>query len=104
MSGGFAHVLDLKESRVNRDMVDVVPLDDDNAAKVHDLLVEHRDNTDSTVAAKLLSDWGAARQRFSTFVPRDYARVLEVRAKAVSDGLEPDSDAVLTRIMEASHG
>lgn len=104
MSGGFAHVLDLKESRVNRDMVDVVPLDDEAAARVHDLLVAHRDHTDSTTAAKLLSDWGAARQRFSTIVPRDYRRVLEVRAKAVSDGLAPDSEAVLTRIMEASHG
>ncbi len=85
-------------------MVDVVPLDDAKRREGPRLLVEHRDHTDSTVAAKLLSDWGAARQRFSTIVPRDYARVLEVRAKAVSDGLEPDSDAVLTRIMEASHG
>ena len=76
MSGGFAHVLDLKESRVNRDMVDVVPLDDEAAARVHDLLVAHREHTDSTVAAKLLSDWGTARQRFSTIVPRDYQRVL----------------------------
>ncbi|NAZ85536.1 glutamate synthase large subunit [Kineococcus indalonis] len=104
MSGGLAHVLDLKGSRVNRDMVDVEPMDDEAAARVHDLLVAHREHTDSTVAAKLLADWGAARQRFSTIVPRDYRRVLQVRAQAVSDGLEPDSDAVLTRIMEASHG
>ncbi|WP_432573259.1 glutamate synthase large subunit [Kineococcus sp. SYSU DK005] len=104
MSGGLAHVLDLKVSRVNRDMVDVEPMGDEAAARVHDLLVAHREHTDSTVAAKLLADWGAARQRFSTIVPRDYRRVLQVRAQAVSDGLEPDSDAVLTRIMEASHG
>ncbi|WP_337060603.1 glutamate synthase large subunit [Kineococcus sp. G2] len=104
MSGGLAHVLDLKESRVNRDMVDVEPMDDEAAARVHDLLVAHREHTESPLAAKLLADWGAARQRFSTIVPRDYRRVLQVRAQAVSDGLEPDSEAVLTRIMEASHG
>ncbi|WP_432497522.1 glutamate synthase large subunit [Kineococcus auxinigenes] len=104
MSGGLAHVLDLKESRVNRDMVDVEPMDDEAAARVHDLLVAHREHTESPLAAKLLADWGTARRRFSTIVPRDYRRVLQVRAQAVSDGLEPDSEAVLTRIMEASHG
>ncbi|NAZ81289.1 glutamate synthase large subunit [Kineococcus sp. R8] len=104
MSGGFAHVLDLKESRVNRDMVDLRPLDDAAAARVHDLLVAHKGYTESTVAGKLLADWGAARSRFTTIVPRDYQRVLDVQAQAVSEGLEPDSDAVLTRIMEASHG
>jgi glutamate synthase (NADPH/NADH) large chain len=71
---------------------------------VHDLLVAHKGHTDSTIAGKLLADWGAARSRFTTIVPRDYQRVLDVQAQAVSEGLEPDSDAVLTRIMEASHG
>ncbi|MFB9376344.1 glutamate synthase large subunit [Kineococcus gynurae] len=104
MSGGLAHVLDLKEHRVNRDMVDLVELDDETAARVHDLLLAHREHTDSPVAAKLLADWGAARARFTTIVPRDYRRVLEVRAKAVAEGLEPDSATVLERIMEVSHG
>ncbi|GAA4979756.1 glutamate synthase large subunit [Kineococcus glutinatus] len=104
MSGGLAHVLDLKEHRVNQQMVDLQPLDDAAAARVHDLLVAHKEHTGSVVAAKLLADWGAARQRFTTVVPRDYRRVLEVRAAAAADGLAPDDDAVLTRIMEASHG
>ncbi|PPK96074.1 glutamate synthase (NADPH/NADH) large chain [Kineococcus xinjiangensis] len=104
MSGGLAHVLDLKEHRVNTEMVDLEPMDDAAAARVHDLLVAHREHTGSVVAGKLLADWGASRQRFTTVVPRDYRRVLEVRAAAAAEGLSPDDEQVMTRIMEASHG
>ncbi|GAB7189724.1 glutamate synthase large subunit [Kineococcus sp. NUM-3379] len=104
MSGGLAHVLDLKEHRVNTQMVELQPLDDAAAARVHDLLVAHREHTGSVVAGRLLADWGASRQRFTTVVPRDYRRVLEVRAAAAAEGLAPDDEEVLTRIMEASHG
>ncbi|MEO6502678.1 MAG: glutamate synthase large subunit, partial [Jatrophihabitantaceae bacterium] len=43
MSGGLAYVLDLREDRVNRDLVDLMPLRDSDVAAVHDLLGRHRE-------------------------------------------------------------
>jgi glutamate synthase (NADPH/NADH) large chain len=104
MSGGVAYVLDLRRGRVNPEMVDLLPLDAEDLATVHELVQRHRAETESGVAGRLLQDWDAAAARFTKVMPRDYARVLEVRRQAVTDGLDLDSDAVWTRIMEASHG
>ena len=108
MSGGTAYVLDLRRGRVNPEMVDLLPLDDEDLATVLELVQRHRAETESGVAGRLLQnweqDWEATAARFTKVMPRDYARVLEVRKKAASDGLDLNSDAVWTRIMEASHG
>jgi glutamate synthase (NADPH) large chain len=104
MSGGVAYVLDLRPGRVNAELVDLLPLDDEDAAAVEDLVRRHRDETESTVARKLLQEWPAALERFTKVLPRDYARVLAVRTKAEEEGLDPDGDEVWNRIMEASRG
>jgi glutamate synthase (NADPH/NADH) large chain len=104
MSGGVAYVLDLRPGRVNAELVDLVPLGDEDAAVVEDLVRRHRDETESTVARKLLQDWPASLQRFTKVLPRDYARVLAVRTQAEAEGLDPDGDEVWNRIMEASRG
>ncbi|HET7477433.1 MAG TPA: glutamate synthase large subunit [Dermatophilaceae bacterium] len=104
MSGGMAFVLDLKAQRVNPEMVDLLPLRQEDEAMVHDLLERHREWTDSTVAAQLLADWEASRQRFTLVLPRDYKRVLDVRSAAQADGLDPDGELVWERIMEAARG
>jgi len=56
------------------------------------------------VAQRLLSDWDDARGRFTLVLPRDYQRVLDVRAQAEVEGLDPDGAEVWDRIMEASRG
>jgi glutamate synthase (NADPH) large chain len=104
MSGGVAYVLDLRRGRVNPEMVDLQPLDNEDLATVHALVQRHRAETESAVAGRLLQDWDAAAARFTKVMPRDYARVLQVRRQAATDGLDLDSDTVWTRIMEASHG
>jgi glutamate synthase (NADPH/NADH) large chain len=85
-------------------MVDLLPLEEADAAVVEDLVRRHRDETESTVARRLLQDWPAALERFTKVMPRDYARVLAVRSRAEADGLDPDGDEVWNRIMEASRG
>ena len=45
-----------------------------------------------------------ARERFALVLPRDYARVLQVRADAEDEGIDLDSEVVWERIMEAAHG
>ncbi|MBK7624988.1 MAG: glutamate synthase large subunit [Kineosporiaceae bacterium] len=104
MSGGVAFVLDLRTQRVNSELVSVRPLTDEEAEQVHVLLERHHHETGSAVAKRLLAEWPAGRERFSTVMPRDYARVLEVRRVAELEGLDLDGDIVWKRIMEASHG
>ena len=109
MSGGTAYVLDLVPSRLNPSVarggeVDLAPLDDDDAAVVHQLLVRHREETESTVAWRLLQDWPAARDRFTRLVPRDYARVVRLRREAEAEGLDPEGPELWARLTEVSHG
>lgn len=79
-------------------------LRDGDVDVVRDLLTRHRELTGSPVAARLLDDWEAARDRFSLILPRDYQRVLDVRAAAEAEGLDLDGTEVWDRIMEASRG
>ncbi len=104
MSGGLAYVLDLRAELVNRELVDVLPLREQDVGTVRRLLEQHLSWTGSTVAAGLLADWEAACGRFRLVLPRDYQRVLDVRERAAEEGLDPDGTEVWNRIMEASRG
>ena len=104
MSGGTAFVLDLDESLVNRELVDVVPLRTSDRETVLDLLTQHVELTGSTVAKELLEDPESGLARLSLVLPRDYQRVLDVRAQAEAEGLDIEGPVVWDRIMEASRG
>jgi len=60
--------------------------------------------TESAVAGRLLADWENTKDRFTLVLPRDYQRVLDVRASAESEGLDLNGPQVWERIMEASRG
>ncbi len=104
MSGGVAYVLDLDPDLVNREMVDLLPLRDEDERPLRELLESHVTWTESPVAQALLDDWSTARERFTLVLPRDFQRVLDVRAEAQEQGLDPDGPEVWNRIMEASRG
>ncbi|MCU1665719.1 MAG: hypothetical protein JWR58_5784 [Pseudonocardia sp.] len=99
MSGGLAYVLDLPEHRVNAEMVDIDPLDEDDCAFLRDVIERHQAETDSAVAWALLTDWDMAVERFTKVMPKDYKRVLQAREEAERDGRD-----VNEAIMEAAHG
>jgi glutamate synthase (NADPH/NADH) large chain len=103
MSGGVAWVLDLVEARLNRELVDAQEPSVDDLARIGVLLTKHLEETGSAVAEALLAagedEW---RKRFTTLMPRDYARVLAARAKAEAAGL--DEETTIKLMMEASHG
>jgi glutamate synthase (NADPH/NADH) large chain len=99
MSGGIAYVLDLAEQRVNGEMVDVDPLDDDDRAFLREIVTRHAAETASTVATGLLADWDDAVERFAKIMPKDYKRVLAAMREAERAGADVE-DA----IMAASHG
>jgi glutamate synthase (NADPH/NADH) large chain len=89
MSGGIAYVLDLEPGKVNPEMVDLDPLSEDDADRLQALLRRHVEETDSERAAELLADWPASAGRFTTVFPKDYKRVLRLRAEAEEKGLDP---------------
>ena len=99
MSGGAVYVLDLDVSKVNREMVDLDPLDEEDRAVVLELVREHQEETGSAVAAALLDDWDSSVARFSKVMPIDFKRVLAARERAAREGLDAD-----TAVMEAAHG
>jgi glutamate synthase (NADPH/NADH) large chain len=103
MSGGVAWVLDLNPLRLNPELVDADVPEAADLARIRELLGLHREETGSTVAAALLelTDEQLA-QRFTTVMPRDYARVLAARAEAESAGLSEDE--IVQVMMEAAHG
>ena len=82
MSGGIAYVIDLDEQRLNREMVDLDPLEDDDRAFLRDVVTKHAAETGSTVAASLLADWEDAVERFAKIMPRDYKRVMTAAREA----------------------
>jgi glutamate synthase (NADPH/NADH) large chain len=102
MSGGIAYVLDADGSfpgRVNTEMVDLLGLDDADREFIAEVLSRHQHETGSTVAAQLLQDWPQASSAFVKVMPRDYARVLSVTAKAEAAG--QDSDAAVMASLSA---
>jgi glutamate synthase (NADPH/NADH) large chain len=60
MSGGVAYLLDLDERKVNREMVDLEPLDEGDTETLRQMLAEHADETASPVAAGC---WPTGRPR-----------------------------------------
>lgn len=102
MSGGVAWVLDLKDFRVNKELVELGPVTDEAAAELHEMVRAHHEETGSEVAEELLADWETSLTRFTEVMPRDYRIVLEAKAKAEADGLDENDTA--NAMMEALHG
>ena len=86
MSGGIAYVLDEDSSfagRCNLEMVDLEEVSDEvEIQQLLNLIRRHRELTGSTVAANLLGDWPRALSHIVKVMPKDYKRVLRMRASA----------------------
>ena len=97
MSGGMAFVLDLQPSLVNTEMVDLLSLPVNKEDFVKSSISKFFAETGSQIAKDLLADWEKSKSRITLVMPRDYARVLEVMAKAQREGL-PVDNAVMAEI------
>lgn len=109
MSGGTAYIYDLRRERVNSEALasgelELMPLGSADRTIVADLLAKHQAETGSTVAARMLDDLDASLARFVKVLPRDYAQVLETRAAAENEGLDPDGEIAWGRIMGVTGG
>ena len=97
MSGGMAFVFDLQPSLVNTEMVDLLSLPANKEDFVRGSISNFFVETGSQIAKDLLADWEKSKSRITLIMPRDYARVLEVMAKAQREGL-PVDNAVMAEI------
>ena len=97
MSGGRAFVLDLDVRLVNTEMVDILALPGDQEDIIKSHISKFYAETGSKIAGELIKDWQSAKKRISMVMPRDYARVLDVMAKAQREGL-PIESAVMAAI------
>jgi glutamate synthase (NADPH/NADH) large chain len=82
MSGGLAFVLDEDGAfsrRVNGAMVDLEPMDDDDAAAVRALVEDHVAHTRSQKGTEVLAGWSSLAARFVKVVPREYQKLAERR-------------------------
>jgi glutamate synthase (NADPH/NADH) large chain len=109
MSGGTAYILDLDESLVNTEMVELRPLTgtsspDQNGSNAADelnaLIQKHLEETGSAVAEQLLGAWEQSVTRFTEIMPTNYRLILEAQQEAAAEGLSDEETTA--RMMEVA--
>ena len=97
MSGGAAYVYDVDGTfpgLVNREMVDLDPLSDDDRALIERHVRRHYEETGSAVADAVLAEFHDAVRHFVKVMPQDFKRVLRAKASAEAKGENVD-DAIM---------
>jgi glutamate synthase (NADPH/NADH) large chain len=101
MSGGIAYVIDLDKDNVNSGNLSAVEaLSDTDKEWLHDVVRRHFEETGSTVAEKLLTDWTVNADRFSKIIPTTYKAVLAAKDAAELAGLSEQETT--EKMMEAA--
>ncbi len=89
MSGGIAYVYDKGQKFANGlcniEMVDLVPLTSNDEKELKELITNHKEYTDSTLATKFLNDWENSLKHFIKVFPTDYKNALERIAKELEE-------------------
>jgi len=109
MSGGVAYVYKLRADHVNHEALaanelKLSALESSDAQKLRELLENYVSETDSNLGKRILSNLDAELENFARVLPRDYANVMAIRAKATSAGVDPDSESVWKEILEVTNG
>lgn len=90
MSGGVAYIYDIDNSfaeKCNMEMVDLDPLDQEDANILNDLITKHYAHTASKVAKFVLDDFENQLKQFIKVFPKDYKKVvLEKKKNGVATG------------------
>jgi glutamate synthase (NADPH/NADH) large chain len=100
MSGGTAYILDLDESLVNQELVELRPVDGDAAEALRVLVQKHFEETGSAVAEQLVGAWDQSVTRFTEIMPTNYRLILEAQQQAAAEGLSDEETTA--RMMEVA--
>jgi len=86
MSGGIAYVYDVDgkfSSLCNMEMIDLDPLDDEDAAEMKEMILRHYTYTGSSVAKFVLDDFENQLRNFVKVFPKDFKKVLSEKKARV---------------------
>jgi glutamate synthase (NADPH/NADH) large chain len=89
MSGGIAYVYDVKSKfahNCNIEMVDLDPIEDEDAKQLHEMVSKHFSFTGSRVAKFVLEDFENQLKNFIKVFPKDYKKVLTEKSKKIGVG------------------
>ncbi len=84
MSGGIAYIYDTKgdfATKCNMEMVDLDPLDQEDAIILNDLITKHYAYTASSIAKFVLGDFENQLKNFIKVFPKDYKKVVLEKRK-----------------------
>ncbi len=87
MSGGIAYVYDVKEkfsTNCNKEMVDLDPVDEQDATELKLMIQKHFEYTGSTVAKFILGDFENQLRHFIKVFPTDYKKALLKHTQKIS--------------------
>ena len=94
MSGGVAYVYDVDGTfppKVNREMVSLDALNDEDQGIVRQYVEKHFQHTTSNVALSLIQDWEVQIGKFVKVMPNDFKQALAIRGIALSDQIRDKS-------------
>jgi len=87
MSGGIAYVYDVDgtfANRCNMEMIDLDPVDQEDALILNDLIAKHYAYTASTVAKFVLGDFESQLKNFIKVFPKDYKKALSIKKEKIA--------------------
>ncbi|KRK48431.1 NADPH-dependent glutamate synthase (large subunit) [Secundilactobacillus kimchicus JCM 15530] len=95
MSGGIAYVYDWANDfteNCNQELVDLLPLTDStDETHLKAIISDHYRYTNSSQAAKILTNWDTEKRHFIKVYPRDYHRMLDYIQQFRQAGLATDA-------------
>ena len=80
MSGGIAYLLEYNIGNVNKEMVDIDLLNEDDYIIIKNALKKHIALTRSSLADTMLKNWESTKAHFVKVIPVEYKEVLRKRA------------------------
>ena len=90
MSGGLAYIYNEDgtfDSRCNKEMVELMPINEADSVELKALLNEHVQRTGSPKAARILATWESVAHRFVKVFPSEYRRALEAAGSPATNAL-----------------
>ncbi|MEZ0484060.1 glutamate synthase large subunit [Fibrella aquatica] len=107
MSGGVAYVYDVDGTfapKVNREMVSLEALNEEDQGIVRQYVEKHFQHTTSNVALSLIQDWDTQIAKFVKVLPDDFKQALASRGIALSDQIRDKSVVYQDIVVDATQG
>lgn len=99
MSGGYAYILDCDERYVNKGLVELRPVNNDDLKRIKELVEQHVLHTNSAKGRHILENWNNFVNRFTKLVPVAYEEMHAAIERFKEQGLSLE-DAQLAAFKE----